>query len=409
MDKKRIIFIALFVVVSIGLGYLLYRIFFASSTPTTPDITPITVGPDGTPIFPIAGETFDDEGNVITTQPDTLPTGRDTELPSNLQTGSAAPQITQPIDAAISGVHLSGSNVQFYNREDGLFYARDTQGNIKQLSDQVFFDVQDVTWSSKNNTAVLEYPDGANIVYDFNTKKQVTLPKHWEDFSFSESGDKIAAKSLGLATENKWLVYTSADGSQVNSIEPLGDNESKVIVDWSPNQQIVAFSRTGQALGADREEILFVGLNGENYRSMIVEGRGFETQWSPTGKNLLYSVYSARSDYKPELWIVGATPQTIGENRRLIGLNTWPDKCSFGSERFLYCAVPREMGIGAGMAKSITENTPDRLMQIDIQTGLKKNIPLDDVYLIKDIFVDEETNILYFTDAYTDGLSQIAL
>jgi hypothetical protein len=39
----------------------------------------------------------------------------------------------------------------------------------------------------------------------------------------------------------------------------MGENESKVTVDWSPNRQFIALSRTGDALGADREEVLFIG------------------------------------------------------------------------------------------------------------------------------------------------------
>ncbi|MBU0660682.1 hypothetical protein KKG22_00715 [Patescibacteria group bacterium] len=408
MDKKRIAFLIIFILVSIGIGYALYRVFFAGSiTPPTTTTPPITQ--DGDPIlFPIAGEGTD-IGIVVDGGTGQLPTSIDVS-PENTRTTDTIPQISQSLDNTVANMRIgANNNLQFYNRDDGKFYAKDINGTVKQLSDEVFFNVSDVTWSAKNNTAVLEYPDGANIIYNFDTKKQVTLPKHWEDFSFSSQGDHIAAKSVGLARENKWLVYTNTDGSETYQIEALGDNADKVIVDWSPNEQIVALARTGAAMGVDREEILFVGLHGENYRSMVVEGRGIEAAWSPTGDKLLYSVYSARSDYKPELWIVDATPQTIGQNRKLLNVETWPDKCTFSSERYVYCAVPVTLQTGAGLAPSLAETTPNYLVKIDTNSGSKSVIPLEENYVIDELFVDEQAGILYFTDSYSSGLFEVAL
>jgi hypothetical protein len=58
-------------------------------------------------------------------------------------------------------------------------------GAIKQMADQVFYNVTDVTWAKNKDKAVLKLVDDSKIVYDFQTKKQVTLPSHWDDFSFS--------------------------------------------------------------------------------------------------------------------------------------------------------------------------------------------------------------------------------
>ncbi len=169
-------------------------------------------------------------------------------------------------------------------------------------------------------------------------------------------------------------------------------------------------SLTGQALGLDREEVLFVGLNGENYKSMIVEGRGLQTNWSSEGKQLLYSVHSGRTDYKPELWIVNAEPQTIGGSRRVLNLNTWADKCSFADERFVYCGVPTELPKGAGFAPGLADNVPDRLMKIDTQTGTQLEIPLeDDFHVINDIQVSDDGDTLYFSDKHQSGLFEVAL
>jgi hypothetical protein len=277
------------------------------------------------------------------------------------------------------------------------------------LTDQQFYNVQKVTWAKTTDKAVLEYPDGSKIVYDFNLKKQTTLPKHWEDFSFSGDGTQIAAKSLGLAPENRWLVTTKDDGSGTTLIEPLGENADRVTVDWSPSRQTVAFSQTGQALGTDRREVLFVGLNGENFKSAVVEGLDFVPQWSPTGQKLLYSVDSARSDFKPELWIVNAYGDNIGSGRQNLNIATWADKCSFGSDDLLFCAVPRDLPQGAGMAPDVAKDSYDDLYKIDLKTGTKVPIPLDQDYHLSNLSYDAVKNTVYFTDQSRTGIFEAKL
>ena len=189
----------------------------------------------------------------------------------------------------------------------------------------------------------------------------------------------------------------------------MGNNANKVTVDWSPNRQVVALSRTGAPLGADRQEVLMVGLNGENFRSLIVEGRGFQSQWSTAGQQLLYSAYSARSEFKPELWITDAVGDSIGANRRPLQLNTWAEKCAFANERTLYCAVPNRLEIGAGFQPTLSDNTPDTLYKIDLNTGLKTPIQLDTAHVINKVFVSPNGRTLHFTDKAKDGVFEVGL
>jgi len=132
-------------------------------------------------------------------------------------------------------------------------------------------------WNSDANKAVMEFPDGSNIVYDFDNETQVTLPNHWEEFDFSPVRDEIAAKSIALDPNNRYLVSTSADGSNVKNLQALGENEKKVQVNWSPNDQVVAFADTAGSISGDldRKMIVPVGKNGENFKGLIVERMGF--------------------------------------------------------------------------------------------------------------------------------------
>ena len=404
MDKKRIVFLIIFGVVTIILGYLLYRVFFAPRPRVAP---PEEAAPAAPAALPTAAEAEAARraAEAARALPRALPSAR--VAPA---VPEAAPRVTQAVESAITNPRVDPSGrVQFYNDRDGKFYKMNADGTTELLSDQTFFRVDNVTWSPTKNEAVLEYPDGANISYNFDTKEQVTLPKHWEDFSFSPLGDKIASKSIALAEENRWLLTANADGSQITLIEPLGRNADKVTVDWSPNKQVVALSRTGNPLGAFREEVLFVGLAGENFRSITVEGRGFQSQWSPSGERLMYSVYSDRTDYKPELWIVNAQGDDIGTGRRQLAVNTWAEKCAFSDERFVYCAVPNTLQRGAGFAPEVADSTPDTIYRIDTQTGLRTAVETDEPHVVDSMFLSADGRTIYFTDKRQDGLFQVAL
>lgn len=414
MDKKRLLAAGIFLVVAGLLGYALYRVFFAPKTPAGQTGVTGTRPTSTGGIFPSAGQ-----GNTTgqTVPPNTgLPntgstggTGQTGGGTTNGQGGAGAtPRVTQPITSRIVSADISPQGgMQFYNAQDGKFYRLDANGNPVPLSDQVFYNVNKVTWSPKKEETIIEYPDGSNIYYNFNTKQQVTLPKHWDEFSFSPDGNKIAAKSLSLAPENRWLLTAAPDGSSIKLVEPMGENADKVIVDWSSNEQVVALSRTGDPMGSDRQQVLLVGLNKENFRGLTVEGRGLETEWSPSGSKLLHSVYSSTSDFKPQLWIVNATPDSVGENRRLLDVNTWASKCAMADDRFVYCGVPERLDTGSGFAPDLANQTPDRLYKIDTATGIKTEIPLENNYTIGSIKLDADGKSLYFTDKNQAGLFKV--
>ncbi len=412
MNTRRILFVLLFIASSIAFAIALFFVFFKQ--PTTDDTIPPR---DGAPLgdgqaFPNAG--LGQGGVIIDGGPDTLPPIGEIPRPSELSPPTIDQRTQQLIaDDILNPQLVNGSQVQFYNQQDGKFYRRDEQGNILPLSDTVFFNVETVTWSGTGNEAILEYPDQANIYYNFDTKKQVTLPRHWENFSFSDQGNQIVAKSIGQSPENRWLIVSNPDGSNTRLVEPLGTNADKVTVDWSPNQQMLALSRTGDALGGNREEVLLIGQNGENFPSLIVEGRGMESRWAPNGNQLLYSVYNAENDFKPQLWIVSTDPTSIGAGRQVLNVDTWAHKCDFNptNQRFVYCGVPEQLETGAGFQPAIANTIPDRLYRIDTQTGIQTEIMFDDdqTHTIESLFLSDDGSSLFFTDTQEDGLFEVAL
>jgi hypothetical protein len=406
MDKKRLTIIIIFIAITVAIGYLLIRVFFSPATTEKKPITTTTTGQTGA--FPTAQEGTSGLPSGEEAEP-SLPISGQGTAPTG-QTEAGADKIRQLVNNTIKSPELgTNGQMQYYNQLDGKFYRLDADGNPQLLSDEIFYQVEKVTWSPKKDEAILEYPDGNNIYYDFKTEQQATLPKHWQEFSFSSVENKIAAKSIGLSPENRWLITSDPDGKNITLVEPMGENADKIIIDWSPNNQIVALSLTGEPLGADRQELLFVGLNNENFLSTVVEGRGLKTKWSPDGKQLLYSVYNARNDYKPELWIVGAEGDTIGTNRRVLNVSTWADKCTFADERFVYCAVPTTLQRGAGFAPQLSDGAADTIYRIDTQTGLRTPLSMAETHTVDSLFISSDGKTLYFTDKQQTGLFSLSL
>ncbi|MFA5128124.1 MAG: hypothetical protein WC457_03950 [Patescibacteria group bacterium] len=405
---KRILLIVALLTVTALLAFALYY-FFKQAGPLA-EVTPGEQGATTTGVgagLPSAGgrATTTGEGGGATT---TLPIAGN--IPSASQSYYRTQAVTKiaNVQTTYNSADKSGG-MRYYNANDGKFYRVNADGTITAMSDTVFNNVSNVTWADGADKAVLEYPDGSNIVYNFETQKQVTLPKHWEDFSFSPDSTQIAAKSVGLSEENRWLVTTNDDGSGTQLLEALGENQDKVVVDWSPSRQAVAFAFTGDPLGTYRKEVLLVGLNGENFKSLTVEGMGFTSQWSPTGKKLLYSVYSPRTDLKPELWITNSYGNDIGSGRTSLEIETWPSKCTFAGDSTVYCGVPQTLSQGAGISPAIAAGTTDDLYKIDLTTGLKTKIATDGTYSISTISYDETNKRLLFTDANQSGVFEVSL
>lgn len=411
---KKFFFLAIFLGISFLIGFLIFNTFFKPQLAAPGEI----VGKPNATSTPAGSLPGSEEGGGIIINED-----GSTEIITGIKEGNE--QGKKEIDDKARGgitktvklneVHSlnpsladNGSDVRYYNRDDGRFYKINADGGATLLSDKIFHNVEKISWSPKEEKAILEYPDGSNIVYDFESEEQVTLPKHWEDFSFSDSGDKIAMKSIGLDESNNWLAIANTDGSKSRILENIGKNADKVYPSWSPNGQTVALYTEGVDL--EKQEVFFVGQNGENFKSTTVEGRGFQSAWSTTGDKLLYSVYSSASNLKPKLWVVNAQGDSIGSNRRSIGLETWAEKCTFGSNEEVYCAVPEEIPEGAGLFPELALNTKDRLYKINLNTGVKKLIAIpDDTYNMSDLMVSEDGKNLFFTDQNSERLHKIEL
>ncbi len=312
----------------------------------------------------------------------------------------------------VKGTFLAqdGQTLNFYNSSDNKFYRLGPDGKAVPLSDKKFFNVESVSWSPAGDKAILEYPDGSNIFYDFTTNKQVTLPKQMTEFDFDRGAQRIAFKWNSTVERDNWLGVSAPDGSSLKFVEPMGENGRFVQVNWSPTGQIIATYR--ESSGLNSEKVFFIGLHGENFKLLPVRGHGFKGKWLDDGKHLLYSTYSQDTGSRPNLWITRADPGNIGLNNSSLNIQTWVDKCTMQGTT-AYCAVPESLPEGAGYVPEVADNIPDLIYKIDLTTGAKTLLarPTGDRnnYTVEQLMVSSDGSVLYFVDKQTGRLYSIKL
>jgi len=363
MDKKKILLVIGFIIVVFGLGFALYWVFFRSAPPVTP--------PDN---FNAGNLPDIGQGNVPVVNTNT---NDQQGLPwqdfikdkvADVANGGLT-KVTEVDSNEVKGLDSNPQGLQYYDSDDQKFYRINQEGRVEQLSDQLFYQVDEVTWSGNGEKAILEYPDGSNILYNFQTGKQITLPKELEDFSFDSSGSQIAAKWIGPNEEDNWLVAANDDGSGMFLIQPLGDQSNHTFVSFSPDNQVAVMHR--KYLDAQRQEIYPIGLHGETFKAFTVNGAGFTYDWSPQGDSMIYSVYNETSNYNPNLWVTNGKTSELGDIKVSLNVATWPDKCTFAGEDGLYCAVPQGLPRGAGLFPEVAESYPDNFYYINLNSGIK--------------------------------------
>jgi hypothetical protein len=404
---KQVLLIGGFGLSVAGIGAALYFAFFRPVVaPSSLPVSQTTPSPTTSGSLPSAGSGAPAASGTVGTKP----TGT---LPPADVVAHGGVTVTAALTAGpVADVMATESGANFYDPVDGRFYRIDAAGNKVALSDAQFPKASDVAWNKDATKAVIEFPDGSNVAYDFATKTQVTLPGQWQDFRFSPADGSIVAKSVGSDPGNRYLVTSDADGGNVKPIQALGDNADKVVVVPSANGQVVAFADTADPLsgGLDRKLIIPIGKNNENFKGLTVEGLGFLPLWSPDGNTLLYSAAGAGSSYKPELWLVDGSAANMGDNRRTIGLQTWADKCAFAGSQALFCAVPVALPDNVGLQRALAARIPDQLFKVDLGTGATSLVAVPQVSTtMTNLSVSPDQGTAFFTNAATGKLESIRL
>ncbi|MBI3120561.1 MAG: hypothetical protein HYZ08_02995 [Candidatus Kerfeldbacteria bacterium] len=404
--KVRVaVFATLYVLLLLFFAWIFYAVFIQQDEPIS--IGNINVPPGQLPNIngQVPGN-FNANGNL-----NLPPTG---ELPKIDEVANGGRTLVKTgVEYPVGKARISGTNLDYYNEFDGKFYRIGPDGNPILLSDTFFPNASLIQFSPTQNQAIMTFPDGTTILYDFDAETQATLSEQMNEIRFSSDGAQIGFEFYGGNSDENFLGVSNPDGTGMKAVEAVADRGSDFSVNWSPNKQVVATFR--DAVGANQQEIFFVGQNNENFKSMIVDGRGFEGIWTPSGNQIVYSVYSSDTDYQPSLFVVEASGDRVGASRLSLGVRTFVEKCTFSSSSMLYCAVPSTMPEGAGLNRKLLSGVPDVFYKIDITTGNVTFLanPVNAFgnrsFVAREVFVNGDESRLYFINDLTGALEYIAL
>lgn len=400
IDKKKLFLVAAIILVIVVLIYIIYLIW----RPAKP-LLPTNVnapGPSGFPVGVPGGVNVGEIGEItLPPTEEVIPPPAGGEIAPIIAGGgpALAPVVVSETTAFPAA---SGNTVRYYDPRDCRFYELSGDGSKTPLTDASYCSVQQLIWSPNTASAVLEFPDGSNIVYDFKNKKQYTLAREMAEFSWSPDASKIAGKYMGDDWGDRWVVTVNSDGSALTGVEPMGDNADKVNVEWAANNQVIALSRTGEPAGVFTQQVLLVGFNQENFKGLYIDGRGFQPKWTPDGKRLLYSVFNDKTGFRPSLWLVDAAPDRVGLNKQNLNLATWADKCNL-SGSYAYCAVPTDLPEGAGLVRELAADATDSVWRVDLTTGATNLLATPvtatgDGVAVANLTLSGDGKWLYFTD-----------
>ncbi|HNV97292.1 MAG TPA: hypothetical protein PKL13_03160 [bacterium] len=407
---KKIISIILFLIVSIGLAFSIYFVFFGKKQEPIPTIVeeqPITgvefpiAGEGGAQIVEPGGGTTDEQ--IVTTEKEIEGVAQDEIIVNSKQL----------VDRNISNVSDYSSindGIVYYDNFSQSFYKITEEGKISKLSDRKFYSVKNSIFSPTKNEAILEYPDNTKMLYDFNKDEFIAkFPKEAQDFAFSDQGDKLSYKWIDYYEDHNYLVTSNPDASNFKFIVPIADQAKNIQNIWSPDGEVMATFRKQEDL--ERQYIYFINENNKNLRALLVDGFNFQGMWNTKGDKLLYNVTEPRIDYNPVLWVANGQGDGLGYGKASLGINTWVDKCSFSNidSNVVYCAVPDSLPRGSGINSSIASNAVYSIYKINIGNGNQEliaqpivnnsRVSIDKIYISKNdsqiFYVEQGSGYLY--------------
>lgn len=412
-NTKKIILIFLFIIVSIGLAFLIYSVFFARKIEPVVNQTGNELIPGEFPEAGSGGAQVIEPGGGETEQPNTQ-TQTDTEIPSQGEVINNSTQLTNKNISGINDYSKINGGIVYYDNVNQGFYKIGEDGRVVRLSDRKFYSVTNATFSPTKNQAILEYPDKRKVLYDFDKDEFIArFPEQTQDFAFSETGDKLSYKWIDYYEDQNYLVTSNPDASNFQFIRPIADQAKNINNVWSPDGEVMATFRKQADL--ERQEIYFINENSKNLRSLLVDGFNFEGVWNTKGDKLLYNVTEPRRDFKPVLWIANGQGDGLGYGKASLGINTWVDKCSFSNSdsNTVYCAVPDSLPTGAGLNPSIASGSTYSIYKINIDNGNQELIAQPTVnnnrVSIDKIYTSQNDSQIFYIDAITGYLYTINL
>ena len=313
--------VAATVVVLLGIGLVVYFVFFAGSAG-------VTVAPNGNTNLPIVGQNTtvtNSVGNLATTSTAITVTAR-------LMKISAGPVVPGEVVVNISVASSSETMVNYIERQSGNIFAYNAHtGSITRTSNKTIPGIQSAEWVSDASLAFVRYLSGD----DFSTINTYALTENGSGgFFLSQNLTDIAVSSTSVLTlasgVNGSIASTeSLDGARQLNVftTPL----SSLRVSFAGKNQYLAYTKPSADLPGDA----FIVNNG--YFSRVAGPlSGLTALASHSGKLVLIS---SVSNGVMQMEIVNTTTS----EKISLPVATIADKCVWSTDdSAIYCGIPMD-------------------------------------------------------------------
>lgn len=333
------------------------------------------------------GDTFP----VATERPDTVSTD-DTFGPTDAErwVGEESANETAPFFRAITEIPVA-KGVTFINKtngnmspfvryialHDGNIYQTplDTLGDEEVLSNEKVQRIGDVAWSDTANQLLLRYYGDENTVvqsrFGMFTTENGTLTYNGKQFL--ENTQSVAFSPDG--TELFYLIKT--ENGTTGYIESVKTGERAEVwnsvftgltVSWdSPNMVLIHTNPSSFAKGV----VWLLNPNTFEYTPILGEEYALAAKANKTGEKVLYSIQGEDSSLFSLRVLDVASGKVV-----TVPIETFVDKCAWGSTYYAYCAVPKRSSSGSFLEDWYMgiKHTNDAVWRIDTRNGNVKKL-----------------------------------
>jgi len=251
----------------------------------------------------------------------------------------------------------SGKEVLYFSgNEEGYLYSQSLEnGQITKLSEQIK-SLEEIIWSPQKNKAIICFlEEGSGVsyqVYDLKTKKFSELDSHIQNLAWANSGEKIIYDYYSYKENINNISISNPDGSNWNKLIDIEYREGFGFVTYA-SEEIYYYPRLTE-IGGDK--IFQLNIKSALTKEIIKEDIASGALADSNG-NLIFNLYHQ----EVESYTLAILPKGT-QNIIDLEIKSGIDKIGIFNKK------------SSAIVASPQENSNDKLYQVDLTNGDKKEI-----------------------------------
>lgn len=258
--------------------------------------------------------------------------------------------------------------------------------NLKVISEEPIL-------SLSKNGEIISFYDFSGRLWQLNeTEEKPTLI----DQAPNENLAEIIWPKV-FSPDSKKVVYQKNSGLLTS--DPSGKNQKTLVSDlkikdvilkWPSANNIAIVSKPS---GAVTGNLWFLDVRNSNVSKIVDNLFGLEVLFSPDGSGLIYS-YTDKNGKNP---ILGFYDKN-GSQKIISNVSTLVDKCVWGTNSYVYCAIPKSWPDFAILPDDYYKNTfltTDDIWKINTET-IEKTLIFENIGDISNIIVSNNESRIFF-------------